>query len=119
MYKSFYEDYSHRTPFTLESINYIQKITGFESINSINFRQLPIIWKYNFLTIFAEITRIMCPWFLTKRFKWVRFFKRNNDTIKFSKTTKIINMIISNNNKKYVRLEKISQIRNVKYDSKH
>ena len=33
-------------------------------------------------------------------------FKRSNDTINFPKAIKIINMIISNNNKKYVRLER-------------
>jgi ubiquinone/menaquinone biosynthesis C-methylase UbiE len=75
MYKNFYEDYSHRTPFTIESINYIQQTSGFKNIYSENFRQLPVIWKYKFFILFSEITRIMCPSFLTKKFKWVRFSK--------------------------------------------
>ena len=75
MYKYFYEDYSHRTPFTVESLNYIQKVSGFENIKTSSFRQLPVIWKYNFLILFAEITRILSPSFLSKKFKWVRFSK--------------------------------------------
>lgn len=75
MYKFFYEDYSHRTPFTIESLNYIQKVTGFENIKTTSFRQLPILWKFNFLILFAELTRFFFPSFLTKKFKWVRFSK--------------------------------------------
>jgi ubiquinone/menaquinone biosynthesis C-methylase UbiE len=75
MYKYFYEDYSHRTPFTVESLNYIQKVSGFENIKTSSFRQLPVIWKYNFLILFAEITRILSPSFLSKKLKWVRFSK--------------------------------------------
>ena len=32
MSKFFYEDYTHRTPFTIESINYIQQVSGFKNI---------------------------------------------------------------------------------------
>ncbi len=75
MFKYFYEDYSHRTPFTIESLNYIQKVAGFEKIETSNFRQLPILWRFNFLIMLAELTRIFFPEFLSKHFKWVRFSK--------------------------------------------
>ena len=48
MQKFFYEDYSHRTPFTKESIKLIQNQLGFEKVATENFRQLPIIWKFKF-----------------------------------------------------------------------
>ena len=44
----FYEDYTHRTPFTIESINDIQQVSGFKNIESYNFRQLPVIWNFSF-----------------------------------------------------------------------
>lgn len=73
--KVFYEDYSHRTPFTIESIDLLQKEIGFQNIHTENFRQLPIIWKFNFFTIFSELTRIFLPDFLSKKIKWVKFSK--------------------------------------------
>ena len=71
----FYEDYTHRTPFTIESINDIQQVSGFKNIESYNFRQLPVIWNFSFLVFFSELTRIFLPDSLGKNFKWVRFSK--------------------------------------------
>ena len=75
MFRYFYEDYSHRTPFTLESLNYIQKTSGFKNIQTFNFRQLPITWNLRFFIVLTEITRIFLPDFLGKKLKWVRFSK--------------------------------------------
>jgi ubiquinone/menaquinone biosynthesis C-methylase UbiE len=75
MHINFYEDYTHRTPFTIESIEILQKLVGFEKIKSYNFRQLPSLWRFKFLIIFSELTRILCPSSLIKRFKWVQFSK--------------------------------------------
>jgi ubiquinone/menaquinone biosynthesis C-methylase UbiE len=75
MYKYFYEDYSHRTPFTIESLDYIQKTCGFSNIQTLNFRQLPLIWNFKILIFLAEFTRIFLPDYLSKKFKWVRFSK--------------------------------------------
>ena len=73
-YKIYFEDYTHRTPFTELSLKDIHLIHGFSKVNVNKFRQLPILWKYHFLNVFAEITRIICPNFF-KRFKWVKFSK--------------------------------------------
>lgn len=73
-YKIYFEDYTHRTPFTYLSLKDIHLIHGFNKVNVKRFRQLPILWKFDFLLIFAEITRIICPNFL-KKFKWVKFSK--------------------------------------------
>ena len=75
MQKFFYEDYSHRTPFTKESIKLIQNQLGFEKVATENFRQLPIIWKFKFFVILSELTRIFVPDFLSKKIKWIRFSK--------------------------------------------
>jgi SAM-dependent methyltransferase len=73
-YKIYYEDYTHRTPFTELSLKDIHLIHGFNKVHVKKFRQLPIIWKFNFIILFSELTRVMLPNFL-KRFKWVKFSK--------------------------------------------
>lgn len=93
MSKFFYEDYTHRTPFTIESIDYIQQVSGFKNINSYNFRQLPIIWNFNFLVFFSELTRIFLPDSLGKKFKWVRFSK---EVMILSKAEKPNNILYDN-----------------------
>ena len=75
MQKVFYEDYSHRTPFTLESIDLIQNEIGFVEVSSENFRQLPITWKLKFFILITEFTRLFLPDYLSKKIKWVRFSK--------------------------------------------
>ena len=75
MQKVFYEDYSHRTPFTIESLNLIQNEQGFEKVRSESFRQLPILWNFKFFIIFSELTRLLLPDFLSSKIKWVRFSK--------------------------------------------
>ena len=75
MQKVFYEDYSHRTQFTIESLNLIQNEQGFEKVRSESFRQLPILWNFKFFIIFSELTRLLLPDFLSSKIKWVRFSK--------------------------------------------
>ncbi len=51
-YKIYFDDFTHRTPFTRPSLEDILKMTKFEDVNVQKFRQLPIVWKYpviNFL----------------------------------------------------------------------
>ena len=75
-YKIYFEDYSHRTPFMLESLRDIQIIHGFEDVQVEFFRQLPPLWGVgDVLTPMAELTRIFAPTFLKKHIKWVRFSK--------------------------------------------
>ena len=45
IYKIFYEDYTHRTPFTINSLKEIHLIHGYKNVKVERFRQLPIIWK--------------------------------------------------------------------------
>ena len=57
-----------------ESLRDILFIHGFKNVSVEKFRQLPIIWKFKFFIILAEITRLIIPRKL-KNFKWVRFSK--------------------------------------------
>ncbi|CAN1513757.1 SmtA SAM-dependent methyltransferases [Methylophilaceae bacterium] len=73
----YFEDYTHRTPFTKSSLRDIKLIHGFEKVKVERFRQLPILWgSWNlFFFPFSEFTRIFLPSFLRSYFKWVRFSK--------------------------------------------
>jgi len=71
VYDIFYEDYTHKTPFTLDSLKDIYLIFGFKVIEAKKFRQLPILWKHPGLTIFSKIAS--------------HFPKSNAKFIKFSK----------------------------------
>ena len=52
IYKSFYEDYTHRVPFTKVSLSDIHKIHNFKIITVESFIQLPIIFEKNFFRNF-------------------------------------------------------------------
>jgi ubiquinone/menaquinone biosynthesis C-methylase UbiE len=78
-YKTFYEDYTHRTPFSKTSLKDIHLINGFQDVKIYSFKQLPILWKNksfanSVLSIFSEITRVFIPNYF-KKYKWVRFSK--------------------------------------------
>ncbi len=79
-YKTFYEDYTHRTPFTEKSLRDIHSIHGFKNIEVESFKQLPILWSNNFFLrnvfkFLSELTRIFVPEYFRMKFKWIRFSK--------------------------------------------
>ena len=45
-YKIFFDDFTHRTPFTVMALNDAYKMFGFKDVKVFKFRQLPIVWKY-------------------------------------------------------------------------
>lgn len=53
----FYQDHTHHTPFTLPSLRDIHIKSGFEIIDIIHFRQLPLLWRYPWMMLFTEIIR--------------------------------------------------------------
>ena len=76
-YKIYFEDYTHRTPFMMSSLNDILLMHGFNKVNVTFFKQLPVLWGrlYWVLNPLSFITRSIAPSFLSKYFKWVRFSK--------------------------------------------
>ena len=80
IYRSFYDDYTHRTPFTKKSLEDIHAIVGFKNNKVLSFKQLPILWSKNllirnFFYILSEITRLIVPDYLRMKNKWIRFSK--------------------------------------------
>jgi SAM-dependent methyltransferase len=79
IYKNFYEDYTHRTPFTKMSCRDIHLINGFINVHVESFKQLPILWNEGYTKIFLRVlsflTRVLLPDFLKKYSKWIKFSK--------------------------------------------
>jgi SAM-dependent methyltransferase len=78
-YKTFYEDYTHRTPFSKISLKDIHEINGFKDVKIFSFKQLPLLWNTrgilsDVFKILSELTRIFVPDYF-KKFKWVKFSK--------------------------------------------
>jgi len=74
-HRIYFEDYTHRTPFMRSSLRDIQLIHGFKNVNCEFFRQLPLLWRFPWLLLVAEIARISVPSYLRNHSKFVRFSK--------------------------------------------
>jgi len=72
VYKTFYEDHTHRTPFTVTSLTNLYNISDFGQIRVVKFRQLPLLWKFPALNIFARIIAFTFP---RSKIKAIRFSK--------------------------------------------
>lgn len=72
---SFYDDYTHRTPFTLISLRDIFRIHGFNDVKVERFRQLPFLWAAPWLLPFVKLVALLAPNALSSRSKLVRFSK--------------------------------------------
>jgi ubiquinone/menaquinone biosynthesis C-methylase UbiE len=72
-YKIYFDDYTHRTPFTKASLEDIYKIFGFEKVEVHKFRQLPIVWKYPVLNYFCAAISSFTPVRVKNKFlRWSR-----------------------------------------------
>ncbi len=75
-YRMFYCDYTHRTPFTVESLRDLLLISRFTDVSVERFRQLPVVWKHPVALLpLTEITRWAVPRALKRYSKWIRFSK--------------------------------------------
>ncbi len=72
VFKTFYEDYTHRTPFTLASLKNIYAVSNFRQIKVNKFRQLPLVWKFPALGFFSTIIALIFP---RSKIKAIRFSK--------------------------------------------
>ena len=71
--KIYFDDYTHRTPFTKTSMNDCLKIHGFKYVNSELIYQLPILWKYPFLAFFSWIIRKLIPVDIKTNIKFIKW----------------------------------------------
>jgi len=72
-YRTYFDDYTHRTPFTKISLSNLYKIQGFDEIKVFKLRQLPLVWRYPLLNYFCSM---ISPFTFIrseiKLFKWSR-----------------------------------------------
>ena len=73
VYKIFYLDYTHRTPFSLNSLGDIFIIHGFSDVKVEKFRQLPVLWTRPYLKVVCILVALISPRALRLRSKLVRF----------------------------------------------
>ena len=67
-YKKFYDDFTHRSPFTTISLKDVYELNNFKDVNTFKFRQLPIVWKYPLLNYFCSFISIFIPVRVTNKF---------------------------------------------------
>ena len=72
-YKTYFDDFTHRTPFTQPSLVDAYKMFGFENVIAYRFRQLPIVWKFPTLNYFCAIISPFIPVRTKNKFlRWSR-----------------------------------------------
>jgi SAM-dependent methyltransferase len=72
-YKSFYGDYTHYSPFTINSIRELLLVAGFVDVESEQFLQVPVLWKHPWLKPVAKIMARLTPPFISKRNRFLFF----------------------------------------------
>ncbi len=72
-YKTYFDDFTHRTPFTSVSLSDIYQITDYRNIKVYKFRQLPIVWRYPFINSFCRFISPFIPVRTKNKFlRWSR-----------------------------------------------
>ena len=72
-YKKFYDDYTHKSPFTSVSLKNVQLVAGFQDVKVYKFRQLPVTWKYPLVNYFCAFISPFIPMRTTVFFlRWSR-----------------------------------------------
>jgi len=71
-YKIFYDDFTHRTPFTRQALSDILTICRFKSVQVEKFRQLPFLWGRPFLNPLSRLIAMLTP---RSNIKLIRFSK--------------------------------------------
>lgn len=60
-YKKYYDDFTHRSPFTKISLKNISLVAGFSHSKVFKFRQLPVCWKYPSINLFCSLISPFVP----------------------------------------------------------
>jgi len=72
-YKTYFDDYTHRTPFSQPSLADIYRLHDFAEVEVCKFRQLPVVWKYPALNYFCAAISPFIPVRTTHKFlRWSR-----------------------------------------------
>jgi SAM-dependent methyltransferase len=72
-YKIYFDDFTHRTPFTNVALNDLFMISDFQQIKVYKFRQLPVVWRYPIINVFCALISPLIPVRTTNKFfRWSR-----------------------------------------------
>jgi ubiquinone/menaquinone biosynthesis C-methylase UbiE len=72
-YKIYFDDFTHRTPFTMQALEDAYNMYGFKGVEVLKFRQLPIVWKFPILNYFCALISPFIPVRTKiKFFRWSR-----------------------------------------------
>lgn len=72
-YKIYFDDFTHRTPFTVVSLRDIFQLCDFGSISVYKFRQLPVVWRHPLLNYFCAAISPFIPVRTENKFlRWSR-----------------------------------------------
>jgi SAM-dependent methyltransferase len=72
-YKIYFDDFTHRTPFTVVTLRDIYLMCDFERISVYKFRQLPIVWRLPVLNYFCAAISPFVPVRTENKFlRWSR-----------------------------------------------
>ena len=79
MYKFFYDDFTHRVPFSSMSLRDIHEMNNFKDVTIESFIQLPILFKKNLISkifyFLSFLTRKLIPDRFRMKNNWIRFSK--------------------------------------------
>jgi len=82
-YKIYFDDFTHRTPFTRYSLADFLEMTGFSDVRVELFRQLPIVWRSRPMAFLSKIVGLIAP----KRSN-VKFFRWSRELMLLGSGTK-------------------------------
>ena len=71
--KIFFDDYTHRQPYTVTGIGDILRIFGFKKTTAEIFYQLPVLWKYPVLKALSRLLALFVPVTTKSRIKFSRW----------------------------------------------
>jgi len=71
--KTFYDDYTHRQPYTAKSIKYVLDVFGFQGAQAEIFYQLPIVWRYPMIKMISRCLQLVVPVTTKSKIKFIRW----------------------------------------------
>jgi SAM-dependent methyltransferase len=72
-HKIFFDDVTHVTPFTTQTMSQLLEIGGFEKVTSYRFRQLPLTWRHPQLNVVSSLISPFIPVRTKNKFlRWSR-----------------------------------------------
>jgi len=71
--QTFYDDYTHVRPYTVSSLKGLLNMHGFNGVYVERFYQLPLVWKYGFLSGVGKLLQVFCSVEMARRMGKVRW----------------------------------------------